>query len=219
VLSPMGERQARKLGEYWLANGVRFDEVYTGPLVRQVRTEQIVAECFREAGVEWPASEVLPGLKEYDAPGVLSLLVPAMAARDERFAGLVRDFEERASTPDRNRYFQRMFEVAMRVWLEGRLDLEGVEPWPAFQERVATALGRIRNGGGSNRRVAAFTSGGPIGRLVQFALGAPDQSFLDVNWRVRNCSLTEFVFSADRLSLDSFNGLPHLADQGLWTFR
>jgi hypothetical protein len=54
---------------------------------------------------------------------------------------------------------------------------------------------------------------------VQTALNAPDRAFLDVNWRVRNCSVSEFVFSADRLSLDSFNALPHLTDERLRTFR
>jgi broad specificity phosphatase PhoE len=64
-----------------------------------------------------------------------------------------------------------------------------------------------------------FTSGGPIGVLVQTALNAPDRAFLEVNWRVRNCSVSEFVFSADRLSLDSFNTIPHLTDDRLRTFR
>jgi broad specificity phosphatase PhoE len=71
----------------------------------------------------------------------------------------------------------------------------------------------------SGRRVAAFTSGGPIGVAVQIALNAPDRAGLEVNWRVRNCSLTEFLFSGERLSLDSFNAIPHLEDPALRTFR
>jgi hypothetical protein len=31
---------------------------------------------------------------------------------------------------------------------------------------------------------------------VQTALNAQDQAFLDLNWRVRNCSVSEFVFRA-----------------------
>jgi hypothetical protein len=64
-----------------------------------------------------------------------------------------------------------------------------------------------------------FTSGGFIGTAVHLALGASDRSALEVNWRIRNCSLTEFVFSGDRLSLDSFNIVPHLEDPALWTYR
>ncbi|MDQ3013699.1 MAG: histidine phosphatase family protein, partial [Acidobacteriota bacterium] len=33
-LSEIGEQQARALGQYWLRQGVRFDEVYSGTLVR-----------------------------------------------------------------------------------------------------------------------------------------------------------------------------------------
>ena len=104
----------------------------------------------------------------------------------------------------------------MQNWLAG--SAQGGEPWTAFRDRVLRGLRAIVQGP-SNRRVALFTSGGPIGVLVQTALDAPARSFLEVNWRVRNCSITELVFRADRISLDSFNGIPHLGDAKLRTFR
>ena len=36
---------------------------------------------------------------------------------------------------------------------------------------------------------------------------------LQLNWRVRNSSLTTFLFSGQRLSVDGFNELPHLANK------
>jgi len=114
------------------------------------------------------------------------------------------------------RAFQKEFEIAMQNWLAG--SAQGGEPWTAFRDRVLRGLRAIVQGP-SNRRVALFTSGGPIGVLVQTALDAPARSFLEVNWRVRNCSITELVFRADRISLDSFNGIPHLGDAKLRTFR
>jgi len=114
------------------------------------------------------------------------------------------------STFSSNREFQKVFEAAMEKWLD-------TESFAAFHARVLNGLKKIQQGP-SNRRVVLFTSGGPIGVLVQTALGAPPRNFADVNWRVRNCSITEFVFSADRLSLDSFNTLPHL-DPSLQSFR
>ncbi len=42
---------------------------------------------------------------------------------------------------------------------------------------------------------------------------------MELNWRIRNCSLTEIVFTRDRVTLDSFNGIPHLDDPALWTYR
>ena len=40
-LSPVGERQMRALGEYWARRNLRFDEVCTGPRVRQERSAQL----------------------------------------------------------------------------------------------------------------------------------------------------------------------------------
>jgi broad specificity phosphatase PhoE len=144
-----------------------------------------------------PSVQLQPDWNEYDVAGILSKYPPP------------------SSFPD-NRAFQKVFEVAMQKWIEGTA--EGGEPWSEFRARVVRGLRRIQDGP-SDRRVVLFTSGGPIGVLVQTALSAPERSFLEVNWRVRNCSITEFVFSSNRISLDSFNSTPHLMDLGLQTFR
>ncbi len=137
---------------------------------------------------------------------------------DPRLAALAADFEEARSTPDANRKFQRMFQAAMLSWLEDEMATNGVEPWAAFRGRVSGAIRSLMEGP-PGRRVAVFTSGGPIGFAVQFALHAPDKSFLDVNWRIRNCSVTEFVFDRERFTLDSFNGVEHLDETALRTYR
>ena len=67
--------------------------------------------------------------------------------------------------------------------------------------------------------MAVFTSGGFIGSAVQLALAAPDRTALELHWRLRNGSLTEFAFTRERFSLDSFNTVPHLDDPALWSYR
>jgi broad specificity phosphatase PhoE len=188
-------------------------------LVRQQRTAQIVEETMVAAGRAWPKIQASPELNEYDADGLLTRLAPALAQRNDYFRNLQADYEINRSSPDRNRYFQKMFEIVMGVWLRGELEIEGVESWAAFNARVRGALKRMMSAEGSGRRVAVFTSGGVIGLSVQAALGAPEKAALEINWRVRNCSLTEFVFSRDRLSLDSFNVIPHLISPELRTYR
>jgi broad specificity phosphatase PhoE len=202
LLSALGDAQAARLGRYWSENGIRFDEVYSGCLPRQIRTEQMVAAAFQEAGELWPSALRDPAWNEYDAPGVLSRLVAA---------------DVRAVVDD-PRAFQRMFASAMQRWVVAEEPLDGVEPWPAFRDRVSGAIRRIM-AGGSNRRVAVFTSGGPIGMAVQLAMKAPAESFLEVNWRIRNGSVTEFIFDRERFTLDSFNCIGHLDEPGLRTYR
>jgi broad specificity phosphatase PhoE len=214
ALTSLGEAQAAKLAQFWLRNQVRFDEVYCGALARQARTQQVIATCFRASGQPWPEAQPDEAWNEYDAPGVLQHSVPA----DPRLAALAADFEQARSSPDANRRFQRMFEAAMLSWLESEMATHGVEPWAAFRSRVSGAIRRLMEGP-PGRRVAVFTSGGPIGFAVQFALQAPDRSFLDVNWRIRNGSVTEFVFDRERFTLDSFNSIAHLEDMALRTYR
>jgi broad specificity phosphatase PhoE len=217
-LSPLGETQSRALAEFWVRNQAMFDEVYTGSLLRQRRTAELVREAFIARGLAWPEAQVMPELNEYEAESVVKHFAPQLAARDPQFRSLL-EAAECGGAPDQNRRFQKMFEALMNRWISGELDSHEVESWSAFRGRVERGLRRITQRGGSGRRVAAFTSGGPIGVAVQIALNAPDRAGLEVNWRVRNCSLTEFVFSGERLSLDSFNAIPHLEDPALRTFR
>src|SRR5262249_15671517 len=98
------------------------------------------------------------------------------------------------------------------------VELDGVESWPAFRSRVGSAIQRLMAGPPS-RRVAVFTSGGPIGLTLQSSLQAPARSFLEVNWRGRKGAITHFVLGWNRLTLDCFNTIPHLDEVVLWTYR
>ncbi|HTB15350.1 MAG TPA: histidine phosphatase family protein [Bryobacteraceae bacterium] len=192
-LSELGELQARALAEYWKRLGVAFDEVWSGTLYRQRQTAALAVGTEVVASEDW---------NEYDANGILHNFAPPYELED---------------AADRNRKFQKIFEPAMLAWLAAE-EHATVETWGAFRSRVLRGLRRLQDGG-SNRSVVLFTSGGPISVLVQAAIGAAERSFLEVNWRVRNCSISEFTFSKDRLSLDSFNSLPHVETAELRTFR
>jgi len=221
-LTELGERQARALGQYWAARRGRIDEVQVGSLRRQLDTARLVGEAFAAAGIAFPEPSVEPGWNEYDAGGITSRLGHGLAERDPAFAALRADFERHAGAPDRNRYFQRMFEALMARWVSGEAQADGVEPFAAFHARVEAARDAVLEAGveaGRSRNVAVFTSGGPIGVCVQLALQAPPAMAVHLNWRVKNGSLTELLFSRGRLSLDSFNAVPHLDDPALQSFR
>jgi len=137
---------------------------------------------------------------------------------DERLSALADAFGQARGSAEEKRMFQRFFEAVMSAWLENTGEVDGVESWPSFRSRVCGAIQRLM-AGPSSRRVVVFTSGGPIGLSVQTSLQAPARSFLDVNWRVRNTSITQFVFDHSRLTLDCFNTIPHLDEVALWSHR
>lgn len=217
-LTDLGERQSAALGEFWVKHGVTFDEVIVGTLRRHAQTEAQVAAAYQRAGLPWPTATKVAGWNEYDASAIMQLGA-AIRERDPAFAQLVADFEASAGGPERNRYFQRMFEVLMTRWVASDVRAEACETFEAFHGRVSDAFKTILDAAGGSRRVAVFSSGGPIGVTVQRALNAPPPVSLEVNWRVRNTSLTEYVFGRGRLSLDSFNSTPHLIGSSLESFR
>jgi broad specificity phosphatase PhoE len=217
-LSEVGRRQAQKLGRYLVQAGISFDAVYCGDLLRQHETASIVGEAYAAAGKPFPSIQTDIGWNEYDAQGVTGALVPVLASSDADFAQKVQDFQAAIGTRDHNRFFQRMFEVVMTKWVHDEITAPEVEAFSTFVQRVNKARLSIMQEPAS-RRVAAFTSGGPIGACVQAVMQAPAMMAMEVNWRVRNASITELLYSRDRVSLDSFNSLPHIDEPDLLTFR
>jgi len=217
-LSELGRAQARKLGEYLVRSDAKFDSVIAGTMLRQQETASIVAQAYAEAGLPFPSTEVDPRWNEYDSQGLLGALVPLLAEADADFARKVKDFEAAVGTREQNRFFQRMFEVVMGKWVRDEITAPNVEAFSIFHERVREAREAVTREPAS-RRVAAFTSGGPIGVCVQAVMRAPAPVAMEINWRVRNTSLTELLYSRDRISLDVFNAVPHLTDPTLLSFR
>ncbi len=191
-LSELGEEQARQLGAYWKKLDVTFDEVWSGSLERQLRTAEIALDITPQISEDW---------NEYDANGILHHFAPLY----ELDAGA-----------DRDKKFQKVFEPAVLAW-QAAEDHPHVETWGTFRTRVIRGLRQIQQGS-SGRKVALFTSGGPVAALVQEAIAGHARSFLELNWRVKNCSVTEFTFSKEKLSLDLFNSLAHLNER-MRTFR
>jgi broad specificity phosphatase PhoE len=218
VLSSLGETQARLLGEFWTRRQIEFDEVYCGPRARQRQTADIAGSAFVQAGGTWPKPVVLAELDEYDLGGLLRDLAPQLARHDAAFATLLENYRQNENGPNRARSFWPMFEALTMHWATTPDSVAGVEAYAAFRDRVNCGLRHIMEKSGSGRRVAVFASGGVIGTAVRLALAAPDRAAMEVNWRVRNCSLTDFVFTTGRFSIDSFNALPHLEDPALWTY-
>ena len=219
-LSAVGEEQSRSLGRYWGSHGYRFDAVVTGPRLRQKQTAECIGEAYRHAGGEWPEPIVQSGLDEYDLKGFIEHLAPALARQDSHFASLIDESKQDTTKSQRHlRSFQLMFERLLVHWQSESTLLANVESWTTFRQRVESSIREIQRNTLKGCRVAVVTSGGFIGTATQLVLGSPDRIALELNWRVLNSSLTEFVIDRDRMTLDRFNAVPHLPDRTHWTYR
>jgi broad specificity phosphatase PhoE len=218
-LSELGQSQSRLLGRFWARQKTVIDETYTGPRSRQSQSAELAGAEFLAAGLDWPAPAVLPGLDEFDLDGLVRRLAPQLYAQNADFAALVRAYKASTGEHENLRSFQRMFDALVRHWQTLDTTDHGIETWSAFRQRVAGVIRRLQEQTPRGRRVVMFTSGGFIGAAIQHALNLPNDTTLELNWRIRNASLTEFVFTADRFTIDTSNTVPHLDDPTLWTYR
>jgi len=144
-------------------------------------------------------------------------VVPRWATRTRRHGAAGRKAAREASAA-RAKSIARLFEAALLLWVRGQVTAPGVEPWLEFRARIRKVLALVRSEA-RGQSIAVFTAAGVLAAAMQFALSADDETALSLAFRVRNSSVSEFVFSKDRFSLVSFNETPHLEDAALLTVR
>lgn len=216
-LSERGREQASVLGRFFADQGWTFDAVFAGPARRHRDTAALAGESMVQAGRDWPTAVEIAQLDEHDAFSLVRAATSALTDVPEVVEGQ-RALRAATSLAERSGGFQRLFEAVMHRWIAGSFEPEGIETWPEFHQRVNAGLEQILASGA--RRAIAFSSVGPLAVLLQRALGTDDTASFRTAWRLRNASLTAFVFDGEgRFTLDRFNALPHLPDPRAWTFR
>jgi broad specificity phosphatase PhoE len=221
TLSPLGEQQARLLGERLAGQGMRFDAAIAGGLERQRRTAHIVQTAYRDAGMAFPEVTVDPRWNEFDLGAVYQQLADPLARDDPEFARLwaemVREMENEHAGVHR---LHNYCDVAVvRAWVTKTHAYDG-ESWEEFRQRIEGALHALREKAGPGRKVAVFTSATPVGISVGKTLGLDENQIWRLAGVTYNSSMTSLRLGEDReLRLFSFNAVPHLADPDMWSFR
>lgn len=190
VLSPLGQRQSLRLGEYFKGKGVTFEAALTGTLKRQRQTFAGICEGL---GVELQAMP-WPGLNEYDSAAVIGAIHPQPLVRPD--------------TPELYKHHFRLLKDGLAQWMAGVASPRGMPSYNGFVAGVTSALDHIRSHYGGH--VLLVSSGGPIATAVGQVLGASLEATIELNLGIRNCSVTEFAFTPQRHRLVTFNTLPHL---------
>lgn len=214
-LSPLGERQAQLLGEYFAAQGVRFAAAVCGAMRRQRQTAELVMKELRSANLDAAVPEVQVDERwnEFILLKVYQSYVPRLIEESEAFA---RDYREMQEALRRDPHAVRgatgrCDAAVITAWMQNRYpDFEG-ESWAAFKSRIVNQCTGIEDGG-NERAIAVFTSATPIAISASQALELKEEKFLSILGVIANSSVTVMRKSGDQLRLFSFNSTPHLND-------
>ncbi len=192
-LSDLGIRQSVRLGQYLAEKGLQFEAAYTGNLRRHIQTLDGIRIGLNHAASIGP-TQVWPGLNEYDGEAVIQAIAPHPLPRP--------------TTPELYREHFRMLRDGLTQWMNGVISPKSMPTYDEFVLGVTSVLDHIRKQHTGN--VLVVSSGGPISTAVGHLLGTSPETTIELNYRIRNSSLTEFVFTPKRHLLLTYNGLPHL---------
>jgi broad specificity phosphatase PhoE len=207
-LSELGHKQAERLGAYFKQKNRQFDAVITGTLRRHTQTWQGIAKGagFEHEPLQWP------GLNEYDSHAVIATIHPGKL--------------EKPDTPEMYRHHFRLLKDGLTQWMNGVVSPAGMPSYVDFQQGVVSALDHVRKTytadkasaktGNKSGNILIVSSGGPISTAVGHILGTTPETTIELNLRIRNCSITEFAFTPKRHMLVTYNTLPHLEELPDW---
>ena len=215
-LSEKGVFQAGILGQHLAKLNVKFDAVYMGTMDRQKETACKVKAAYLEKGISFPEPVVDTSWNEIDSTRVWNAQV-RMMMKDE--PGLLDDIK---IDPSDKKAFQTVFSKVMSRWVSGDFDAPGDMTWNGFKQRVAQGLGHLCETFGKSKKIAVFSSGGPISIAAKAALDLSDLKTLDLLWQVMNASITRLKYDGQRISLSGFNDITHIElmhDKTLLTYR
>ncbi|MFZ2294939.1 MAG: histidine phosphatase family protein [Polaromonas sp.] len=190
LLSPLGQRQSVRLGEYFKYKGLTFEAAMTGTLTRQRQTFSGICEGM---GI---AMEATPwaGLNEYDSAALIGAIYPHKL--------------EKPDTPELYKHHFRLLRDGLAQWMAGVVSPQGMPSYNDFAAGVTAALDYVRKHYEGN--VLLVSSGGPIATAVGQVLSTSPETTIELNMRIRNSSVTEFAFTPRRHTLVTYNTLPHL---------
>jgi broad specificity phosphatase PhoE len=210
-LSPLGEQQARLLGDWIRRQHLNFDAVIAGGLRRQQETARLaIGDGFT----------VDPGWSEFDLDAVYEQIAPQLAVADPTFRAHWQDLQQTIAAGDNgiHRRWTPPDAAVVEAWIRGRFPTEA-ESWLDFNARVHRAgAGFVSLSEGA--RVAIFTSATPISIWMGHILGGlPPERVLRFAGASLNTGVTILSARGSELNLFTFNSVPHLEDAALHTFR
>ncbi len=215
-LSETGIRQSKILADHFQAIGLEFDTIYSGGQLRHEQTMEAYLDVLAASKNKIPPVHKTDAFNEYDSETILRNLIPEMIREEPAFEADV------AAMLKSQREFQKVYEKVMRIWMSKVSPFKNLETWKTYYSRVRAGFNKIMASEGAGKKIAVFTSGGPISVCVQKVLSLSDENTLQLTWQIMNTSITRLKYSGNQMTLFGFNDVTYLElkrDGQLLTFR
>lgn len=196
-LSALGAQQASRLGSVIMPRVGSFDLVCKGSMLRHKQTAELCLSTQEDES--WITNS---DWNEYDHQNILAQLSPEFNTAEG-----VQSFVKQQLNP--KMAFEKLFNDAINRWISGDHDTDYVESWIDYQNRIKQALHVLVDQHKQAKKIAVFTSGGPISVLSQSLMGVPAKNIMQLNWTLVNCGITKVISTGSRLFVSSLNEHSH----------
>lgn len=223
TLSDLGRTQASKLGEYFVEQGLRFAQAYSGSSQRQVRTGAEVRSAYLLRGVPFPEITVAECWNEFSLSDLYRDLAPQLCADDPEFReaqeAMHAELKKASDQPNAeiHRRWMPCDTTVVNAWVSGQYHGQS-ETWEEFRARVTSHRTSLANGD-SGENIVIFTSAMPTAIWTGLALDIRDQRLMRLAGVLHNSSFCMLKLRTDDVLLHAFNAIPHLPQASLRTNR
>jgi len=216
-LSDHGHQQSLILGNYFVEKGIKIDKVYVGPLKRQIQTYERVKEVYEKNGLFFPEAIQFDELKEYEGMDIMGTVQSDLAKHHPMFKEWYAEMQAKPNHKTK----MKMVVTFLNLWATNSLKFDlpkGSQTFADFRAVAERGLSKVMKGNEKGKTIAAFSSGGCIAAMLGKVMDIQNpEKTMGFNLVMRNTAINEVLFSGSRLSLMTFNGLPHLSDEMITT--
>ena len=185
-----------------------------GPLARH---EQTTTGIFKSCDKNGTKIEVLEGLREHQGFTALKSILPTLIQEDDSIKELVN--KSWANRKEQIAHHIKIYENFAIRWAKGEFNelTNGVQNWNQFVQVAIEAHEYILEKSSDNINTLVVTSGGPKSVACGHTLKQNIYEMMETSWEIYNCSISEFQFSNDEISLQIFNDVSYLDKEEMKT--
>jgi len=199
-LSKKGVKQSVSLGKKLLKNDISFDQTIIGPLNRHQQTFDGINKGYGGSLVK---PTVIDEFAENQLMEIASFFIPKMLNTDKN----IKEIFNAVPFWKRKRKFLEYFNIIAKKWIYNELDLseKNFESYDNFRKRVVKAKNKVSDLMSENTNTMVVSSGGAITGVYAECHPLSVDEIMDLNFKIKNASITLFKKENDTFTLDSFN--------------
>ena len=199
-MSKKGVKQSIALGKKLLKNNISFDQTIIGPLNRHQQTFDGIKKGY---GDDLVNPVIIDEFAENQLMEIASHFIPKMLNTDKN----IKEIFNSVPFWKRKRKFLEYFNIIAKKWIYNELDLseKDFESYDDFRKRVVEAKNKVSTLMTEGSNTMVVSSGGAITGVYAECHPLSVDEIMNLNFKIKNASITLFKKKNDTFTLDSFN--------------